>query len=75
MTLPLTMGHEFAGEIVEVGRDVASLRPVDRVVVEPNVTCGECPMCADGRPEVCANLAGIGQFRDGGFAEYRKASR
>ena len=71
--MPLTMGHEVAGEVVEVGREVTVLRPGDRVVVEPNVTCGTCLPCRSGRPDVCAKLVGIGQTRDGGFAEYLSA--
>lgn len=50
---PLVMGHEFSGTVAEVGQDVASLRPGDRVVVNPLITCGVCPLCRRGLENLC----------------------
>ncbi|WP_135302791.1 2,3-butanediol dehydrogenase [Haloarcula amylovorans] len=69
-TLPLTLGHEFTGTIAEVGTDVERLSVGDRVVVEPNIPCGECYYCEEGRYNLCENAAAIGLQTDtGGFAE------
>ena len=67
---PVTLGHELAGEIVEVGARVVGFRPGDRVVAEPNVYCGECRSCRGGRPDACVRVQTIGMMRDGAFAEY-----
>lgn len=66
---PRIIGHEFAGEIEEVGPDVQGLAPGDRVVVDPVVSCGTCYACRVGRPNVCANLEVFGVHRDGGFRD------
>ncbi|MGE5554385.1 MAG: zinc-dependent alcohol dehydrogenase family protein [Betaproteobacteria bacterium] len=67
---PVILGHEYAGEVVAVGPGVARLRAGDRVVVDPNITCGQCPSCRAGRPHLCQNLKALGVTLDGGFAEY-----
>lgn len=69
-TFPLIPGHEFGGEVVEVGRDVRDLRVGDRVVVDPNVDCGNCDFCRNEQANHCRNWQGIGVTRPGGFAEY-----
>jgi len=69
-TYPRVIGHEFVGEVVETGRDVAHLKTGDRVVVEPIYYCGKCYSCKNGRPNVCENLQVLGVHRDGGFQEY-----
>ena len=66
---PRIIGHEFAGEIEQVGDGVAGLDPGDRVVVDPVVSCGACYACRVGRPNVCARLEVMGVHRDGGFRD------
>jgi threonine 3-dehydrogenase len=67
---PLVVGHEFVGEIVEVGSNVADFRPGDLVSGEGHVVCGRCRHCLAGRRHLCANTIGLGVGRDGAFAEY-----
>ncbi|MBF7097287.1 zinc-binding alcohol dehydrogenase family protein [Alkalibacter sp. M17DMB] len=69
-TYPRIIGHEFAGEIVEIGNDVTKVSVGDRVVGEPIFYCGECYACKSGRPNVCENLEVLGVHRDGGMQEY-----
>jgi len=71
ITEPFVMGHEFAGEIVEVGEDVKDFRKGDRVTVEPGVPCGSCFYCRIGRYNLCENLKFYGAPpHDGGYREY-----
>ena len=67
---PRTMGHEIAGEVVEVGRDVEGWSEGDRAQVIAAVPCGECYECRRGWMAVCANQTSVGYQYDGGFAEY-----
>ena len=67
---PLVVGHEFVGEIVEVGSNVADFHPGEIVSGEGHVTCGRCRHCLAGRRHLCANTIGLGVGRDGAFAEY-----
>ncbi len=67
------LGHEYVGQVVEVGKAVKHLKPGDRVVVDPNLTCGLCPYCRLGLPNMCQNMTTLGIFIDGGFAEYNVA--
>jgi threonine dehydrogenase-like Zn-dependent dehydrogenase len=67
---PVIIGHEFAGEIVEVGKEVKDFRPGDRVTAEEMVWCGYCRPCRDGFPNHCTNLEEIGFTIDGADAEY-----
>ena len=67
---PLVVGHEFVGEIVEVGANVADFVPGDLVSGEGHVVCGRCRHCLAGRRHLCANTIGLGVGRDGAFAEY-----
>jgi threonine 3-dehydrogenase len=67
---PLILGHEFVGEIVEVGANVADFSPGDRVSGEGHVVCGRCRHCLAGRRHLCAKTIGLGVGRDGAFAEY-----
>ena len=66
----LVVGHEFVGEIVELGDDVASLYTGEIVGAEGHIVCGRCRNCMAGRRWLCANTVGIGVQRDGAFAEY-----
>jgi len=68
--VPLTLGHEFAGVIVEVGSEVAGYAVGDRVSAEGHITCGYCRNCRAGRRHLCIHAVGIGVQRPGGFAEY-----
>jgi threonine dehydrogenase-like Zn-dependent dehydrogenase len=70
---PIVLGHEFTGEVVEVGAVAKSLnlfKPGDRVVVNPVQHCNACYACAAGHTNLCANLYVPGVTNDGGFAEY-----
>lgn len=69
--MPLVLGHEFSGTVVDIGPKVDGVRAGDRVVVEPNITCGRCKYCRmSERNFFCENLQAIGVTRDGAFAEY-----
>src|SRR5437764_10386868 len=70
MTVPRIFGHEFAGEIVEVGSEVTSLVPGDFVAAETHISCGQCYQCRTGQANVCRNVQILGVDRDGAFAEY-----
>ncbi len=68
--LPLTLGHEVAGVIEQVGEKVRPWRPGDRVCVHYLATCGTCAWCSGGHEQFCAHGRMIGKQRAGGFAEY-----
>jgi threonine 3-dehydrogenase len=68
--VPMVVGHEFVGEIVEVGSNVADFRPGQLVSGEGHVVCGRCRNCLAGRRHLCAATRGIGVNRPGAFAEY-----
>lgn len=67
---PRVIGHEIAGEVVEVGADVRGWSIGDRVQVIAAVPCGSCEECRSGRMTVCPNQTSVGYHYDGGFAEY-----
>lgn len=69
-TIGTVLGHEFTGVVREVGSDVSELKPGDRVVVAPNVACGQCVYCRRGLPNHCANFTTHGVFIDGGLAPF-----
>jgi len=69
VTYPRVMGHEFVGRIAAVGEGATGLTPGDRVVVEPNYSCGHCPLCREGNRNLCLSRTAIGIDVDGGFAE------
>ena len=68
--VPMVVGHEFVGEIVEVGSNVADFRAGDLVSGEGHVVCGRCRNCMAGRRHLCADTKGIGVNRTGAFAEF-----
>lgn len=67
---PLTLGHEFAGTVVEVGAGVRHVQAGDYVSAESHVTCGVCVNCRTGRAHMCEHTRILGVDRDGAFAEY-----
>lgn len=67
---PVTPGHEFAGRVAAVGKDVRGLQEGDFVAVDPNVTCGICRWCQAGRPNLCIHLTPVGVGRSGAAAEF-----
>ena len=68
--VPMVVGHEFVGEIVETGSNVADFKVGDIVSGEGHVVCGRCRNCFAGRRHLCADTKGIGVNRPGAFAEY-----
>jgi len=68
--VPMVVGHEFVGEIVEVGSNVADFFPGDIVSGEGHVVCGRCRNCLAGRRHLCKDTSGVGVNRSGAFAEY-----
>jgi len=68
--VPMVIGHEFMGEIVEVGSNVNDFHPGDIVSGEGHVTCGRCRNCLAGRRHLCAFTSGVGVNRPGAFAEF-----
>jgi len=67
---PLVVGHEFVGEIIQLGEGVTSVYPGEIVGAEGHIVCGHCRNCMAGRRALCANSVGIGVQRDGAFAEF-----
>ncbi|HTX72708.1 MAG TPA: L-threonine 3-dehydrogenase [Rectinemataceae bacterium] len=67
---PMTIGHEFVGEIVELGSEVVGWKLGERVSAEGHIVCGECRACKAGKRHLCPNTRGVGVNRDGCFAEY-----
>ncbi len=68
--IPMAIGHEFVGRIVEAGSNVAGFAPGDLVSGEGHVVCGRCRNCLAGRRHLCAHTQGVGVNRPGAFAEY-----
>ncbi len=68
--VPMAIGHEFYGEVAEVGSEVTGIQPGDRVSGEGHITCGYCRNCRAGRRHLCRNTQGLGVNRPGCFAEY-----
>ena len=67
---PLILGHEYAGEVIEIGEGVKDFKVGDKVVVDPNVFCGKCFYCRKGEVHLCKNMISLGVTTNGGFAEY-----
>ncbi|MEM0910600.1 MAG: L-threonine 3-dehydrogenase [Pseudomonadota bacterium] len=68
--VPMIVGHEYVGEVVEIGSEVAGFSIGDRVSGEGHITCGYCRNCRAGRRHLCRNTKGVGVDRPGAFAEY-----
>lgn len=67
---PLVPGHEYAGTVEAVAGDVTTVKPGDRVAVDPNIPCGHCAACRKGLTNLCASLKAYGVTENGGFAEF-----
>ena len=70
ISVPMTIGHEFVGQIVAVGSNVSDFYPGDIVSGEGHVVCGRCRNCLAGRRHLCAHTQGVGVNRPGAFAEF-----
>ena len=68
--VPLAVGHEFSGEVVDLGVEVRGFKTGDRVSAEGHITCSVCRNCRAGRRHLCMNTVGVGVDRAGAFAEY-----
>ncbi len=68
--VPMAVGHEFVGRIVDMGSEVRGLKIGDRVSAEGHITCGHCRNCKAGKRHLCRNAIGVGVNRPGCFAEY-----
>jgi len=67
------LSHEYTGKVLAVGEAVTQFKEGDRVVVDPNITCGNCSYCKMGMPHMCENMTTLGIFINGGFARYNVA--
>jgi threonine 3-dehydrogenase len=68
--VPMIVGHEYVGEVVDMGSEVQGFHKGDRVSGEGHITCGHCRNCRAGRRHLCRNTQGVGVNRQGAFAEY-----
>ncbi|GAA0232778.1 L-threonine 3-dehydrogenase [Castellaniella daejeonensis] len=68
--VPMHVGHEYVGEVVEIGQEVQGFQIGDRVSGEGHITCGHCRNCRAGRRHLCRNTQGVGVNRPGAFADY-----
>ena len=68
--VPMVVGHEYVGEVVDMGQEVRGFKVGDRVSGEGHITCGHCRNCRAGRVHLCRNTTGVGVNREGAFAEY-----
>ncbi|WOH36872.1 L-threonine 3-dehydrogenase [Thalassotalea fonticola] len=68
--VPMVVGHEYAGVVVDMGQEVKGFTKGDRVSGEGHITCGHCRNCRGGRTHLCRNTVGVGVDRTGSFAEY-----
>ena len=69
---PMIIGHEFCGEVVEVGSNVTLVKVGDLIAGETHIPCGKCMLCRTGRQHICRNMKILGVHTDGVFAEYAK---
>jgi threonine 3-dehydrogenase len=68
--VPMVVGHEYVGEVIDMGVEVRGFTIGDRVSGEGHITCGHCRNCRGGRTHLCRNTTGVGVNREGSFAEY-----
>lgn len=67
---PVVLGHEYAGVVEAVGDDVTAVSVGDHVTIDPNMYCGMCPACREGKKQFCNHMTALGVNFDGGFAQY-----
>jgi 2-desacetyl-2-hydroxyethyl bacteriochlorophyllide A dehydrogenase len=67
---PVIPGHELSGIVSKTGKKIKSFKPGDRVVVDPNITCGHCEYCKEGKENFCENMRSVGINYPGGYGEY-----
>ena len=72
-SVPVILGHEYAGVVIDVGEEVKGVKSGDHVVIDPNVKCGKCYYCRTGKQNLCENMTTLGIFINGGFAKYNVA--
>ena len=72
VNVPVILGHEFSGEVVEIGADVTQVATGDRITAMPGMPCGQCPNCRIGRGELCTGRLAPGILSNGFFAEYAR---
>ncbi len=68
-TYPVIPGHEFAGEVIDVGNKVQNVKSGDRVAVDPTIFCRKCSFCKENRENFCSDFKAYGVHFNGGFAE------
>lgn len=68
--LPMPMGHEFCGAVIEIGEDVHNIKVGDRVCAETHIGCGQCDKCKQGMSHICDNLMLFSKTKSGCFSEY-----
>jgi D-arabinose 1-dehydrogenase-like Zn-dependent alcohol dehydrogenase len=68
--LPITLGHEVAGEVERIGSQVATIQVGERVALHYNISCGDCYYCSTGNEQFCTTVKMLGHHIDGGYAEY-----
>ena len=73
VTPPVVLGHEYAGEVTAIGEGVTQLHIGDKVTVDPNIYCGCCEYCRNGKKQLCPSMQAVGVTRNGGFAQYSLA--
>jgi len=67
---PVILGHEYTGEVLDIGKRVESVSVGDHVVIDPNIKCGKCYWCRRGKENLCENMTTLGIYMDGGFARF-----
>lgn len=70
VTPPVILGHEYSGIVERIGTNVSNVSVGDHVTVDPNIYCGECSYCRDGKKQMCESMKAVGVTMNGGFAEY-----
>jgi 2-desacetyl-2-hydroxyethyl bacteriochlorophyllide A dehydrogenase len=67
---PVVLGHEYSGEVIEIGKEVKNVSVGDKVTVDPNIYCGVCESCRNGKKQLCKDMRAVGVTMDGGFQQY-----